>query len=328
MILGPVRLATTLPIRLLAAIGRHGQLMLVAGLIGGLAWPQAAGALRPRLTELIVALLFFAAIRVEPRAFRFTRATLAHDIWLVAAMQFLLPVSIAVVAELLGWSGPIATMLILIATASTISGTPPIAQMLGLSGGMALRLLVIGTLALPLTSLVPLALAFGVRDDFDVIEPALRLSAIILVATGGAWIVRTLLPSLSPTADQALAGVSALLLAIFVLALMDAMQPALLAAPLQVGALLAFTCLVSFGLQAAGALAYRRFAVRPSELREAGAVGVAAGNRNTALFLAALPASQMEPLMVLIGCYQIPMFLTPIVMRPFYRWLVEAAARS
>ena len=61
---------------------------------------------------------------------------------------------------------------------------------------------------------------------------------------------------------------------------------------------------------------------RPADAREAGAVGVVAGNRNIALFLAAFPASQMEPLMVLVGCYQIPMFLTPIVMGRFYRRLV------
>jgi hypothetical protein len=56
------------------------------------------------------------------------------------------------------------------------------------------------------------------------------------------------------------------------------------------------------------ALAYRRLAALPADGREAGAVGVVAGKRNIALFLAALPTSQMDPLMVLVGCCQKPMF--------------------
>jgi hypothetical protein len=307
---------------LLAAVGRRSQLMLVAGLLGGLLWPAAAGFLRPHLTELIVALLFFAALRVEPGALRYTRAALAHDVALVAALQFLLPVFIAGLLWIAGWTGPAATMLILIASASAIAGSPPIAQMLDLSGSLALRLLVTGTLLLPLTSLVPVRLAFGAAEDFELLRPALTLAAIILLASGGAALVRrTLLRRMSVRTDHALGGLTAVLLAIFVLALMDAVQPALLASPLQVAWALAFTSLVGFGLQIIAALAYLRIHPARQAAPDAGAVGVVAGNRNTALFLAALPASQMDPLMVLIGCYQIPMFLTPIAMRPFYRWL-------
>ena len=296
--------------------------MLIAGLLGGLLWPAAAGFLRPHLRELIVALLFFAALRVEPGALRYTRAALAHDLALVGALQFVLPVLLAGLLGIVGWTGPTATMLILIATASTIAGSPPIAQMLNLSGSTALRLLVTGTLLLPLTSLLPLRMAFDAAEDFELLRPAVTLSAIILAASGGAALVRrTLLRRMTVRIDHALGGITAMLLAIFVLALMDAVQPALLASPLRVAGALAFTSLVGFGLQIIAALAYWRLFSAPQAAIEAGAVGVVAGNRNTALFLAALPASQMDPLMVLIGCYQIPMFLTPIAMRPFYRWL-------
>ena len=309
----------------LAAIGRRSQLMLVAGLVGGLLWPAAAGFLRPYLTELIVALLFFAALRVEPGALRYTRSALAHDLALVGVLQFLLPVLLAGLIALAGWSGPAATMLILIATASAIAGSPPIAQMLGLSGSLALRLLVTGTLLLPLTSLLPLRMAFGAAEDFELLRPALTLCAIILASSGGAWLIRKIwLRRLSARGDQAVGGITAALLAIFVLALMDAVQPAILASPLQVLWALAFTSLIGFGLQIVATLAYRRILTGREIIGSAGAVGIVAGNRNTALFLAALPASQMDPLMVLIGCYQIPMFLTPVLMRSFYRRLGSA----
>ena len=312
-------------VRALAAMGRHSRLLLVAGLLGGLAWPQAAGILRPHLTELIVALLFFAALQVDPREYRLTRAGLARDVALVLVLQLLLPVLLAGALHLIGWIGPAATMLVLIGTASTISGSPPIAQMLGLSASKALRLLVAGTLLLPVTSLVPLRMLFGSVEDFSIIAPALRLAAIILVSAGGAWLVRTvILPRMQPNAEQAVGGITALLLAVFVLALMDAVQPALFTDPWQVAAALAFAFAVCVGLQVAAALAYSRL-TRSEDGSVAGAVGVVAGNRNIALFLAALPASQMDPLMVLVGCYQIPMFLTPIVMGPFYRGLVGRA---
>jgi arsenite transporter len=311
----------------LAALGRDSRLLLVGGLLGGLVWPQAAGILRPHLTELIVALLFFAALQVDPREYRLTRADLARDVALVLVLQLLLPVLLAGALHLLGWIGPAATMLVLIGTASTISGTPAIAQMLGLSASKALRLLVVGTLLLPLTSLVPLRMIFGSAEDFSIVAPALRLAGIILVSAGGAWLVRTLIfGRMQPNGEQAVGGITALLLAVFVLALMDAVQPALLADPWQVARALAFAFAVCVGLQVATALAYRRLAGLPADGREAGAVGVAAGNRNIALFLAALPASQMDPLMVLVGCYQIPMFLTPIVMRGFYRRLGGAGS--
>lgn len=288
--------------------------------------PGLAGFLRDQLTLLILALLFFAALRIDPRTIELNRATLGHDLAVAAALQVFAPAVVLAVVFVAGWTGAYATILVLIASGSPITGTPPIALMLGLSGPAALRLLVLGTLVLPVTSAVPLHLVFGPSAGLDLLEPALRLAAIIAVSVGGAALVRSgLLRRLSAEADQALGGVTAILLAVFVLALMDAIQPALLARPGEVAAALVFTCLVCFGLQVAAALTYA--AVKPrSGAGYAGAIGLAAGNRNIALFLAALPAAQMDPLMVLVGCYQIPMYLTPMVMRPVYARLSAALA--
>ena len=40
-----------------------------------------------------------------------------------------------------------------------------------------------------------------------------------------------------------------------------------------------------------------------------------AGNRNIALFLVALPAETTDALLLFIGAYQVPMYLTPMLMR-------------
>lgn len=48
------------------------------------------------------------------------------------------------------------------------------------------------------------------------------------------------------------------------------------------------------------------------------ACAIVAGNRNMGLFLAALPAAVMEPVLLYLGCYQISIYLTPLLMKPLY----------
>jgi hypothetical protein len=68
---------------------------------------------------------------------------------------------------------------------------------------------------------------------------------------------------------------------------------------------------INFGLQI---LCHRMIRHRP----DAVPVSIIAGNRNIALFLVALPASVTDPLLLFIGCYQVPMYLTPILLRRLY----------
>jgi hypothetical protein len=45
---------------------------------------------------------------------------------------------------------------------------------------------------------------------------------------------------------------------------------------------------------------------------------IVAGNRNVALFFVALPVTQSPEFLIFLGCYQIPMYLTVILMRPLF----------
>ena len=47
--------------------------------------------------------------------------------------------------------------------------------------------------------------------------------------------------------------------------------------------------------------------------------GIVAGNRNIALFLSVLPQATADELLLFIGCFQIPMYLTPILLGRFYQ---------
>ena len=72
---------------------------------------------------------------------------------------------------------------------------------------------------------------------------------------------------------------------------------------------------VNFGLQIAFYLLLRS-RVSPDH---AFAVSLIAGNRNVSLFLVGLAPAVVAPILVFVACYQIPMFLTPLVMRRLYR---------
>jgi hypothetical protein len=70
----------------------------------------------------------------------------------------------------------------------------------------------------------------------------------------------------------------------------------------------------NFGLQIAAFLILRR-----RDPADAVPLAIVTGNRNIALFLTALPMAITDPLLLFIGCYQVPMFLTPIMLNRLYR---------
>jgi hypothetical protein len=47
-------------------------------------------------------------------------------------------------------------------------------------------------------------------------------------------------------------------------------------------------------------------------------MAIVAGNRNLALFLAAVPPEMAEDLLLFLGCFQIPMYLTPLTLARLY----------
>jgi hypothetical protein len=48
-------------------------------------------------------------------------------------------------------------------------------------------------------------------------------------------------------------------------------------------------------------------------------MAIIAGNRNVAIFLVAVAVSNSDEFLIFLGCYQLPMYLTPIFMRWLYK---------
>ena len=100
-------------------------------------------------------------------------------------------------------------------------------------------------------------------------------------------------------------------MAVLVVALMSAVRPALTRTPLTFSAWLSVAFVAKFGLQLAAAAILRHGPLSAQRVP----LAIVAGNRNVALFLAALPPSATDPILLFIGCYQFPMYFTPILLR-------------
>lgn len=277
--------------------------------MAGLGLPALAEALRPWLPHLIAALLFVSAYRIGPRAALGSIGDLRRSLALVLVYQLAAPLLALAGLSLAGVADTAPGLaMVLVLAAPSITGSANFTIMLGRDPTPAMRLLLVGTALFPLT-VIPVFWALPALPTFSVVlESALRLLAVIAGAVGLAFALRRAKP-LAEAPRDALDGVAALLLAVVVVGLMSAIGPALRETPGTLALWLGFTLTLNFGLQLAA------FAVLPG--KDAGAA-VVAGNRNIALFLVALPPEVSADLLLFIGCYQIPMYLTPLVMRRRY----------
>jgi hypothetical protein len=123
----------------------------------------------------------------------------------------------------------------------------------------------------------------------------------------------------APATIAAFDGLSAIAMAIVVIGLMSAVGPAIRERPADLALALGAAFAGNFGLQIAAATILKRTAAH----RVVASLGIIAGNRNIALFLGVLPAGLVPDLLPWIGLYQIPMYLTPLLMPPVYAWLAR-----
>jgi len=295
---------------------RNGPYVLASGLVVGLLLPGLAEPMRPLLPPLVVLLLFVTILRIEPAAILGSLADLRLVLTAVIGFQVLTPLVIVSVGFAGGWTGTGVILSLLIMTAApSISGSPNLCMMMGYPAEYAMRLVVVGTALLPLTVLPIFWLMPGLGDLWSVLTTAfnlfLTISGVTLVAVG---LRQTVLRNPSETTLMQLEGGATITLAVFVIGLMPSVSAAALSAPWLAAFWISFACLVNCGAQFVAVRLTRKRLV-PAQ---ATAVSLIAGNRNIALFFVALPPEVTAPIMVFIGAYQIPMYLTPLIMRRMY----------
>ena len=300
----------------LALAARHGRWCLIAGLIAGITLPNLAEALRPYLPPMIALLLFLAAFRIGPSAVLSGLRSDVSTFRIVLIYQVAIPICVLGLTVLTGTMGTTAALAaILMFTAPSITGSANFALLMKLKPDSALRLTMIGTVLFPLTVL-PILLMLPELDIRSVLTASARLISVVLLAGGAAFFLRRgKLKTLTDAQQSNIDGASSLLLAVIVIGLMSAVGPLIKTTPLVFLGWVLFTAFLNFGAQivAWGTIAKR---ARPEDRA---AYSIVAGNRNIALFLVALPPEITDTLLAFIGCYQIPMYLTPILFGRLYR---------
>ncbi|MCV2870209.1 hypothetical protein OEW28_16405 [Defluviimonas sp. WL0002] len=302
---------------LLRLAARHGRLLLILGLLAGASLPDLARDIAPWLGPMAAALIGLAAFRIGLSRAVGALSDLVLTLRIALALQFLLPLTA------LGclWAAgllhrPEAAIALLVMSAPPVGMGPGLAVLSGLPPEPALRQLVLGTALLPLTALPVLAALPGVGAGTGVLIAEGRLLATILLGAGAGFALRALLlPEAREPQIRAADGAGAMLGAVIVIGLMAEVGPVLVSDPLRLGYWLAFAFALNLGLQAATSAVLRARGAGA----EAGTFGIVAGNRNVLLFLVALPPEVFAPLMVFVGCYQVPMYLTPLFARGLHR---------
>ncbi|MCY4208256.1 MAG: hypothetical protein OXD29_09955, partial [Roseovarius sp.] len=304
-------------LRGLRFIARHGQWCLILGLLLGLLLPALAKFLKPHLPVVIAALLFVSAFRIGPQAAFGGMKGMGTTVVIVLIYQIGAPLTAIFICEQLDVISTLpALALILVLSAPSITGSPNIAALMGHNPSAAFRLVLAGTAMFPLTVMPVLLFLPVVGTASGVLESAFKLTLLVFGVAGVAFLLRHAVGrKLAPERIQQIDGISAILLGIAVIGMMSEAGPLMLGSPKIFLAWLAFAFLVNVVAQILAWAGPGRMVAS----RDRAGVGIVAGSRNIALYLIALPGSITDTLLAFIGCYQFPMFMTPLLMRWLYR---------
>ena len=188
--------------------------------------------------------------------------------------------------------------------------------MMGHEPAPALRMLIVGTALVPATAFIVFLFVPAFGSAYDVAISAFRLLVLIAAAASLAFVLRIVFfKQATPDFVTSVDGLSALAMAGIVIGLMTAVGPALESGPTELLLTLALAFIACFGLQIVAYFLLPQGQVPGALVSHS----VISGCRNNALFITALPTSVTDPLLLYIGCYQIPMYLTPLLLKRLYQ---------
>lgn len=292
------------------------------GIFVGLFLPPLAAAMRDVVTPVVFCLMTLVLLRVDPaQVVAYLRRPVLVGLlllWLLVACPALAWAACAA----LGFEGPLAAALVIMATGCAATSSPAFARLVGLDGEIALVAAVLSTLLVPFTA-PPLALGLmGIDLAISLQGLMLRLALLVgLPLLLSIAIRRVVAPPVLARWGRAVDGAVVLLVVLYGFGVMDGILARLLAEPGFVLGGIALAFAGSFALNLATALAFA-----PVGARVALSAGLLSGNRNMALYLAVLPAATDARILMFFALCQFPLFLSPFLLRPVYGRLRGAGA--
>jgi hypothetical protein len=302
----------------LSWLGRQGTRAVAASIFIGIMTPPLAALFKPIFPFALFVLLCLAFLRVDPVEVRahFSRplAVGAASAWMMIAT----PLLIGLTLVLLGVSERLPGLyvaMILQAAAPPVISAPTLAALMGLDAALSLATLVVCTAATPLTAPVFAMLFVGPDMAISPVALGAKLLALLVGAAmvavlvrrfaGRAWIARQ---------GERIDGLSVIALFFFAVGLMDGVLASIFSEPLKVLGLTLLSFALSFGLMALTTIVFARLG-----MGQALALGLAAGNRNMGLMLAAAGAAVPELTWLYFAVAQLPIYLMPAMLKPLAR---------
>lgn len=310
-----------MPFRALGAalgwLGRQGTRAVAASLFIGVMLPPLAALLKPIFAVALFVLLCLAFLRVDPAevARHFTRPKLvaAAAVWMMLGTPLLIGLSLLALGIDDRLPGLYIAM-ILQAAAPPVISAPTLAALMGLDAALSLATLVVCTAVTPITAPVFAAL-FANGMDLSPVTLGAKLLAMLAGSAFVAWLVRRIFgqPWIEAQKER-IDGLSVIALFFFAVALMDGVLVSILNEPLKVLGLTLLSFALSFGLAGLTALVFARIG-----MSQALALGLAAGNRNMGLMLAAAGAAVPDLTWLYFAVAQFPIYLMPAMLKPLAR---------
>ncbi len=292
----------------------RGASLLAVGIFIGLFTPPLAAALRDVVTPVVFCLMTLVLLRVDPAQ---VVGYLKRPVLVALLLLWLLvlcPILAWAACAALGFTGPLAAALVIMATGCAATSSPAFARLVGLDGEIALVAAVLSTLLVPFTA-PPMALGL-MGIDLAISLPALMLRLALLVGLPlllSILVRRIVAPATLAHWGRAVDGAVVLLVVLYGFGVMDGILALLLREPAFILGGIALAFAGAFALNLATALAFTPFGKGIAL-----SAGLLSGNRNMALYLAVLPAATDPRILVFFALCQFPLFLSPFLLRPFY----------
>ena len=306
------------PAAALSWLGRQGTRAVAASIFIGIMTPPLAALFKPIFPVALFALLCLAFLRVDPDEVgaHFSRPLVVGTA--AAWMMLATPLLIGLTLVLFGVSDRLPGLyvaMILQAAAPPVISAPSLAAMMGLDAALSLAMLVVSTTVTPLTAPIFATVFVGPGMPISPIALGAKLLALLagaaLIAAavrrfaGKAWIAQE---------GKSIDGLSVIALFFFAVGLMDGVLASIFSEPLKVLGLTLLSFALSFGLMALTTAVFARLG-----MGQALALGLAAGNRNMGLMLAAAGAAVPELTWLYFAVAQLPIYLMPAMLKPLAR---------
>ena len=303
-------------IAVLEWIGVRARWILAIGAIAALFLQDLAATLRPALPAFVALMYLLAMVRIDlgsvlQRSLKPKRFAMILGVCI--ALMVVTPTLVAALAEITSLPEGLRQSLVYIAAGPPLGSSAALCLLLGLDAALAIELTIVGSFLTPFLGPFVTSLLLGEAVPIDPFALSLRLAAMIGAGAVLAVLLRKMLGTeLIARRSSVFDGIGALAMVLTVVPIFDGATEQILRTPELAAATLALVFALNIGLQLISAPLLRRITGRDS----ADAMGLIWGNRNAALYLAALPQAPVFSLFV--AMYQFPMYMTPLLMRRFY----------